>query len=88
MGAKARIEKFIGVEHTEADDRAPSISNADPFIEREPTVGEFLADYTPTFQDIGAYFFSLFPFLSWIGKYNFVWFVGDLIAGKLTMNVT
>ena len=82
MGTKARIEKFLGVNHIEAEERAPSISNADPFIEREPTVGEFLREITPSLHDVGLYFYNLFPFLSWIGKYNFVWFVGDLIAGE------
>ncbi|KAF7546274.1 hypothetical protein G7046_g9347 [Stylonectria norvegica] len=80
-GLKAKFEKFIGVEHYATEERAPSITNADPFVDREPSVGEFLREFTPGFRDIGAYFYNLFPFLSWIGKYNFIWFLGDLIAG-------
>ncbi|CAM1505805.1 Fc.00g114420.m01.CDS01 [Cosmosporella sp. VM-42] len=79
---RVRLDRLFGVEHkAETQERPPSISNADPFIEREPTVGEFLEEYTPTIQDIASYFYNLFPFLSWIGKYNFIWFLGDFIAG-------
>ena len=30
---------------------------------------------------IKNYFLSFFPFLTWIYRYNFTWFWGDLIAG-------
>ena len=32
-------------------------------------------------QQLRDYFLSFFPFLTWIYRYNFVWFWGDLIAG-------
>lgn len=80
--SRSALEKFLGADHVEPEERAPSITNADPFIEREPTVGEFLEEFTPTIQGIAEYLYSLFPFLSWIGKYNWIWFLGDLIAGK------
>ncbi|KZP01256.1 sulfate permease [Calocera viscosa TUFC12733] len=32
-------------------------------------------------QDVINYFVRLFPFLHWIGRYNFGWLTGDLIAG-------
>ncbi|KAK7422462.1 hypothetical protein QQZ08_009450 [Neonectria magnoliae] len=75
------LEKFLGADHVEPEDRAPSITNADIYIEREPTVGEFLEEFTPTLHGFAAYLYSLFPFLSWIGKYNWIWFLGDFIAG-------
>ncbi|KAF4976589.1 hypothetical protein FZEAL_6767 [Fusarium zealandicum] len=78
---RSALEKFIGADHTAPEERAPSISNADTYIEREPTVGEFLAEITPTAHQVGHYFYNLFPFLSWIGKYNWIWFLGDFIAG-------
>ena len=37
-------------------------------------------------QQLRDYFLSFFPFLTWIYRYNFVWFWGDLIAG-LTVGV-
>ncbi|KAH7013190.1 sulfate transporter family-domain-containing protein [Ilyonectria destructans] len=79
--ARSALEKFLGADHVEPEERAPSITNADTFIEREPTVGEFLEEFTPTIHGIAEYLYSLFPFLSWIGKYNLIWFLGDLIAG-------
>ncbi|EEU38220.1 uncharacterized protein NECHADRAFT_66911 [Fusarium vanettenii 77-13-4] len=75
------LEKFIGADHHEPEEKAPSITNADPYVELEPTVGEFLSEITPTAHDVAQYFWSLFPFVSWIHKYNWVWFLGDFIAG-------
>ncbi|KAL7793867.1 sulfate transporter family domain-containing protein [Trichoderma ceciliae] len=79
--AKERLAKAFGFDSEDRDSDIPSISNADPFIEREPTVTEFLEEIRPTLHDIGRYFYNLFPFLHWIGKYNLTWFIGDLIAG-------
>lgn len=79
---KTALEKFIGADHTEPEEKAPSITNADLYIEEEPTVGEFLREITPSVHAIGEYFYNLFPFLSWVGKYNLIWFVGDMVAGK------
>ncbi|KAM0513286.1 hypothetical protein ACHAPE_007938 [Trichoderma viride] len=78
---KERLAKTFGFDSEDRDSDVPSISNADPFLEREPTVGEFLEEIRPSLHDIGMYFYNLFPFLHWIGKYNLTWFVGDLIAG-------
>lgn len=54
----------------------------DTFIEEPVTVGEFLRDLSPDGSDVTNYLKSLFPFLSWITKYNLIWLVGDLVAGK------
>ncbi|EHK18585.1 uncharacterized protein TRIVIDRAFT_158532 [Trichoderma virens Gv29-8] len=78
---KERLAKAFGFDTQDRDSDIPSISNADPFIEREPTVGEFLEEIRPTLHDVGQYLYNLFPFIHWIGKYNLTWFIGDLIAG-------
>ncbi|KAG6290521.1 hypothetical protein E4U09_004395 [Claviceps aff. purpurea] len=80
---KDRLAKAVGYDSDDRDrdDDVPSISNADLFIEYEPTVGEFLADITPSGDDVAQYVSRLFPFIQWIGKYNWTWFIGDLIAG-------
>lgn len=78
---KDRLAKAVGYDSDDHDDDVPSITNADLFIEHEPTVGEFLAEITPTADGVVRYIGSLFPFVHWIGKYNLVWFLGDLIAG-------
>jgi len=59
-----------------------SINSADTFIEEPPHVGEFFLGFIPTGQQVYKYLFSLFPFLSWIGRYNLQWLLGDLVAGK------
>jgi sodium-independent sulfate anion transporter 11 len=79
---KDRLAKAFGFDSEDRDSDIPSISNADPFLEREPTVTEFLEEIRPTLHDVAQYFYNLFPFIHWIGKYNFTWFIGDLIAGK------
>ncbi|KAG6033867.1 hypothetical protein E4U41_006776 [Claviceps citrina] len=79
---KDRLAKAVGYDSDDrGDDDVPSISNADLFIEHEPTVGEFLAEITPTIGGVARYIKRLFPFIDWIGKYNLTWFIGDLIAG-------
>ncbi|EFY86576.1 sulfate permease II [Metarhizium acridum CQMa 102] len=78
---KGRLAKAVGYDFDSRDDDIPSISNADLFIEEEPTVGEFLAEITPSLQGVINYFVNLFPFVRWIGKYNLTWLIGDLVAG-------
>jgi sodium-independent sulfate anion transporter 11 len=80
---KEKVVKALGFENPNprGEDDTPSISNADPFIEPEPTVREFIEELTPSLRDVGHYIYNLFPFIHWIGKYNLTWFIGDLIAG-------
>lgn len=53
----------------------------DTFVEQPVTVGEYFRETTPNSKDILTYISSLFPFTHWIGRYNMVWFAGDLVAG-------
>lgn len=57
-------------------------SNADTYIEREPTAADWFREISPNGQTVKHYFKDLFPFLAWITRYNLTWFTGDLIAGK------
>lgn len=59
-----------------------SIQTADTYVEEEPTAAEWVTDTLPNSHDLVVYMRSLFPFLSWIGFYNWQWLVGDLVAGK------
>jgi sodium-independent sulfate anion transporter 11 len=52
------------------------------YLEPEPTSAEWLKELCPTWAQVGRYFYKLFPFLSWITRYNGQWFLGDMIAGK------
>jgi sodium-independent sulfate anion transporter 11 len=58
------------------------VSTADGYVEYEPTVPEWFKEHAPTGRGVLNYFISLFPFIKWITKYNFIWLTGDLIAGK------
>ncbi|RAL06809.1 SLC26/SulP family anion transporter [Aspergillus homomorphus CBS 101889] len=51
------------------------------YLEQEPTTAEWFKEITPSWDDVARYFYRLFPFLSWITRYNTQWFLGDLVAG-------
>lgn len=51
------------------------------FIEQPPTTAQYFQELTPNGAEVLGYIKSLFPFLSWIGKYNVQWLIGDLVAG-------
>lgn len=54
----------------------------DTFVEEPVTVGDYLRETTPNGKEILTYISSLFPFTHWIGRYNWIWFAGDLVAGQ------
>jgi solute carrier family 26 (sodium-independent sulfate anion transporter), member 11 len=58
-----------------------SMDTAETFVEEQPTISEWAAQYTPTAKGTVNYFKSLFPFINWIGHYNTQWLIGDLVAG-------
>jgi len=58
-----------------------SLDDEDTYIEEDPTVGEWVKDHSPTVKGVWNFLVGLFPFVNWIGKYNRVWFMGDVIAG-------
>lgn len=51
------------------------------FVEEPPHVLEFVKELAPSGKEVYEYVLSLFPFLSWIGRYNLQWLIGDLVAG-------
>ncbi|CCX32382.1 sulfate transporter family-domain-containing protein [Pyronema domesticum] len=65
-----------------ARDDSYSAGENDIFIDRTISVKDWAAR---TFSDIPGqlwgYVLSLFPIVTWIYRYNFTWFVGDVIAG-------
>jgi sodium-independent sulfate anion transporter 11 len=85
-----RLDRVFGVKNTQPERNQAayaasipsSLSNADVYIEEEPTVKEYFQEITPSWQDVKHYVYRLFPFISWIGKYNLTWGLGDLIAGE------
>lgn len=76
------MAKVFGIDSTRPEEPIPSISHADPYAEDDPTVGEWALQYIPTRDEIVDYVVGLFPFMSWITKYNTTWLVGDLVAGE------
>lgn len=54
------------------------------FVEEPPLVLDYLHSLIPSGKQLYDYLLSLFPFLSWIGRYNLQWLLGDLVAGKYT----
>lgn len=58
-----------------------SVQTKTSFFENSPTSSEWLQEQVPTREELVKYRRSLFPFLTWIGHYNWQWFAGDLVAG-------
>ena len=52
------------------------------YLEPEPTSFEWVKELWPSWAQFASYLYSLFPFLSWITRYNLQWLIGDLTAGK------
>jgi hypothetical protein len=64
-----------------------SVTSADTYVEEEPTIGDWFAEYTPGPRDLGRYVYNLFPFIHWLGRYNLQWLYGDLVAGRLSSSL-
>lgn len=67
--------------HTNNQDRTESILESDSFVEEEPTVLEWVGEFKPTGSGLSQYILGLFPFVSWIHRYNLKWLYGDMVAG-------
>lgn len=65
-----------------------SISSADTYVEEEPTAAQWIAEVAPGPRQLVSYARSLFPFTSWITRYNSQWLLGDLVAGKHSPRVS
>lgn len=84
MTVQAKLTRFLGFhQFYPLEEIPPNIpSDTEPFFEYdESSTVEFLKQHRPTLCDVRDYFYRLFPFIDWIGKYNWAWFLGDLIAG-------
>ncbi|EFQ30560.1 sulfate permease [Colletotrichum graminicola M1.001] len=88
--AGAVLAKILGID-LEASTRhqtrelrehvANTISPHEPYYEEDPTVKEWLLEHVPTKEGSARYVKSLFPFTTWIFRYNTRWLVSDAIAG-------
>ncbi|KAG9234090.1 sulfate permease 2 [Amylocarpus encephaloides] len=94
MTAPSRVSniaaKFLGIntnyreEPPESVTRGESVvsdSTVETYVEEDPTSIQWVRDVLPTSGTAKRYFKELFPFLSWITRYNTQWLAGDLIAG-------
>jgi len=82
LGIKLHYRNETGADPITRGESVFSVSSADTYVEQEPTSCEWVSEVTPSYKQIGSYFYSLFPFLQWITRYNTTWLLGDLIAGK------
>ncbi|KAI1101477.1 sulfate permease II [Jackrogersella minutella] len=60
---------------------AKAIEPFELFVEELPTTREWILNQGTTRQGVISYLASLFPFISWIRRYNLRWLLADLIAG-------
>ena len=71
-----------GVDSLTRGESTFSLGTADTYVELEPSSAEWVREHIPSRHQVGLYFYNLFPFLKWIGRYNWQWFVGDIVAGE------
>ena len=81
LGINLHYRNETGSERITRGESVFSIESADTYVEYEPTPREWLHDVLPNGREMGDYFYSLFPFVHWIGRYNVQWLFGDLVAG-------
>ncbi|SPN99066.1 related to Sulfate permease 2 [Cephalotrichum gorgonifer] len=81
MSFTRKLAKAVGIDVDENKERLPADFPEDAYIETVAGTEEFIREILPTGGGIKRYFLSLFPFLTWIHHYNFVWLAGDIIAG-------
>ena len=81
LGIKPNQFQPAGKEEILRGESMMSVDTADTFVEDEPHSIDWLRSIAPTGPDVAHYFIRLFPFLSWITRYNLTWLIGDLIAG-------
>lgn len=53
-----------------------------PYVEEEPSIKQWFLSMRPTRNGTSKYIRSIFPFTTWITRYNLTWLLGDGIAGK------
>lgn len=81
LGIKLQYRDPLGSNSVTRGESTFSAGTANTYVEQEPTSVDWLLELTPDGHQIASYFYNLFPFLRWIGRYNLQWFLGDLVAG-------
>lgn len=77
------LAKVLGINVEEKNYYVAEANSPHAYVDPDPTTGEWIAAHTPTRQQVGRYFYNIFPFIHWIGYYNLQWLIGDLVAGML-----
>lgn len=80
-----RLAKGLGIclEHdTPRTDHDLVGVGLNPYVERDPTPGEWIKEAIPGGAEVSNYFRNLFAFLQWMPGYNRHYFYGDVVAGR------
>ncbi|OQE27240.1 hypothetical protein PENSTE_c004G09742 [Penicillium steckii] len=75
------LAKVLGIDVQEKNYYLAEGDGVHTYVDPDPTTGEWIREHTPTWKQVGAYFYNIFPFIHWIGYYNVQWLIGDLVAG-------
>ncbi|KAL8996457.1 MAG: hypothetical protein Q9169_004051 [Polycauliona sp. 2 TL-2023] len=81
LGIKLHYRNPQGLDDVSRGESVYSVSSADTYVEQEPSVWEWISSIFPNGSGILHWAYHLFPFVHWIGRYNFQWLYGDLVAG-------
>jgi sodium-independent sulfate anion transporter 11 len=83
LGINLHYRNETGSDRITRGESVFSVDSADAYVEQEPTAWEWITDTLPDGHQLLQYFYSLFPFVHWITRYNLQWLTGDLVAGQL-----
>ena len=75
------LAKVLGIDVQEKNYYLAEGDGVHTYVDPDPTTGEWIREHTPTWKQVGAYFYNIFPFIHWIGYYNVQWLIGDLVSG-------
>ncbi|KAF1932446.1 sulfate permease II [Didymella exigua CBS 183.55] len=81
LGIDLHYRNETGSDRVTRGESVFTVGSAHTYVEEEPTAAEWIRETLPNGHELAQYFYSLFPFTHWIGRYNVQWLIGDLIAG-------
>ena len=58
------------------------------YHEDDPSVAEWFRGLVPSSAGVAEYVSELFPSAQWVRRYNVQWLIGDLIAGKSSIDTS
>jgi len=76
------LEPDVGLKEKALLEKDAKSAIVTPYLEEEPSIKKWFLGMRPTRSGAFNYIQSIFPFTTWITRYNSTWLLGDSIAGE------